>query len=407
MYQVKPISNTDMTIIETIKERAQALFPRMTEYRRHLHRYPELSFKEYNTAAYIQGILESCHIPYTKGVAGTGIVALLEGKRPEKKCIALRADMDALPITEQNEVPYKSAHEGIMHACGHDVHTACLLGAMQILNGLRDHFEGTVKLIFQPGEEQSPGGASLMIADGVLEQPAVDGIIGLHVYPELPAGYLGFRSGEYMASSDEIFITVKGRGGHAALPHKCIDPIVIAANIIVSLQQLVSRKSNALVPTVLSFGKIQGGHTNNVIPDEVHLEGTLRTFDEPWRQEALQQIRTIAAHTAAAYGGEAVVHFPPGYPSLFNDHGFTKYLQGAAADLLGKEHITELDRRMTAEDFSFYTQQVKGCFFRLGTNKDHTSFTRPVHNASFDVDESAMITGAQAMAYLAYKALEE
>lgn len=392
-------------MITAIKNLADQYKATLIAIRRHLHQHPELSFQEYQTAAYVQERLDQNGIEYQPGVAGTGIVALIKGKNPDKRCIALRADMDALPITEQNEVPYKSQNEGVMHACGHDVHTTCLLGAAMILNNLKDRFEGTVKLIFQPGEEQSPGGASLMIQDHVLEHPKVDGIIGLHVYPELEAGKLGFKPGEYMASTDEIHISIKGKGGHAALPHKTIDPIVIAANVIMTLQQVVSRKNNALTPTVLSFGKIAGGHTNNVIPDEVKLEGTLRTFDEQWREEAKTLISTIVMHTAQSMGGDAHITFPPGYPTLFNDVAFTNYLRQEAATLLGADNITTLDRRMTAEDFSFYTHQTKGCFFRLGTNMNNDTFTQPVHNSGFDINEEALVTGAQTMAYLGIKAL--
>lgn len=394
-----------LDIQKRISAKVATLTHQLIAYRRHLHQYPELSFQEYKTSAYVQNILKEQGIPFTI-LVNTGIVALIEGKSPTSCCIALRADMDALPITEKNNHDFISKNEGRMHACGHDVHTTCLLGAMLVLQELKDEFEGTIKLIFQPGEEVSPGGANLMIQEGVLENPKVDGIIGLHVFPELPSGYLGFRAGEYMASSDELFITIKGKGGHAALPHKCVDPVTIAANVIMSLQQLVARKANALTPTVLSFGKIQGGHTNNVIPDEVVLEGTLRTFDEVWRKEALELIEKICRNTAESYGGAAVFNHPEGYPSVHNDVAFTQYLENAAKTCLGADKIVALDRRMTAEDFSFYTQKTKGCFFRLGTNKNNEAFTTPVHNAQFDIDESAIDVGVTAMVNLALHALK-
>ena len=356
---------------------------------------------------YVCRQLTDMGIPFDKGVAGTGVVGYIRGNNPEQNCIALRADMDALPITEQNEVSYKSTHEGVMHACGHDVHTTCLLGAASILNDMKDSFAGTVKLIFQPGEEQSPGGASLMIKAGVLENPKPAAIVGLHVFPELPAGTVAFRSGQYMASADEIHITIKGKGGHAALPHKTIDPIVIAANLIVSLQQVVARRCNPLLPTVLTFGKIAGGMVTNVIPETVEILGTMRTFDEPWRKEALELIKKVCEDTAAAWGAEADVHFPDGYPSLYNDPELHDLVKAEAITYLGDEKVGDLDMRMTAEDFSFYSHEIPGCFYRLGTNKNNTDYTCPVHHARFDIDESALVTGAGLMAWTAYQYLNK
>lgn len=383
-----------------IQALARDLLPKLVAIRQHLHRHPELSFREVQTMNFVVAQLEELGIPYQKEIAGTGIVALIEGAEAGK-CIALRADTDALPITEQNEVPYKSLNEGVMHACGHDVHTSCLLGAAEILWQKRSAIKGTVKLIFQPGEEQSPGGASLMIKAGVLQNPAPDAIIGLHVFPELPSGYLGFRSGQYMASADEIHITIKGKGGHAALPQSTIDPIVIAANIIVQLQQIVSRRSHPLTPTVLSFGHINGGHVTNVIPEEVTLKGTLRTFDESWRKEAIRLIQEVVSHNCASWGAAAELHIPPGYPCLYNDEALTTAVRGFAEAYLGAGYVKPLDMRMTAEDFSFYTQEIPGCFFRLGTNKDNEEFMYPVHNPHFDIDEAALATGAGIMAWAA------
>lgn len=381
-----------------IQEKVAALTQQLINYRRHLHQHPELSFKEYETAAFVKNILSEAGITHQACLA-TGVVAIIPGKNPDKQCIALRGDMDALPIEEKNEVAYKSKNDGVMHACGHDVHTTCLLGAALVLNEMRDDFEGSIKLIFQPGEEVSPGGANLMIQEGVLNNPKVDGIIGLHVFPEFPVGILGFRAGEYMASSDEIYITVNGKGGHAALPHKCIDPILIASAIVLNLQQVVSRRTNALLPTVLSFGKIQGGHTNNVIPDTVVLEGTLRTFDEQWRSEALQLIEKISSDTAAAYGGTVDFQHPPGYPSLYNDIAFTNKICEGLKEFWGANKVLELDRRLTAEDFSFYTHHTKGCFFRLGTNTNNLTNNIPVHNSLFDIDERAINIGVTSVVY--------
>lgn len=383
-----------------IQSHARTLLPKLVSIRQHLHRHPELSFEEMQTMNYVAAQLDDLGIPYTKGISGTGIVALIEGGEAGK-CIALRADMDALPITEQNEVSYKSLNEGVMHACGHDVHTTCLLGAAEILWQNRSALKGTVKLIFQPGEEQSPGGASLMIAAGVLQNPAPDAIIGLHVFPELPSGYLGFRSGQYMASADEIHITIKGKGGHAALPQSTVDPIVIAANIIVQLQQIVSRRSHPLTPTVLSFGHISGGQVTNVIPEAVTLKGTLRTFDEQWRKEAVHLIHEVVNHNCATWGATAEIDSPPGYPCLYNDEALTESVRGYAEEYLGAEYVRPLDMRMTAEDFSFYTREIPGCFFRLGTNKDNKEFMVPVHNPHFDIDEDALVTGAGMMAWAA------
>jgi amidohydrolase len=389
-------------MINKIKTLASGLQPELQRIRHHLHAHPELSFEEYETAAFVAAELDRIGIPYQKGIAGTGIVAMIEGRNPSKKCIALRADMDALPIEEANTTDYRSQNKGVMHACGHDVHTTCLLGAATILHALKDEFEGTFKLIFQPGEEKSPGGASLLIAEGVLENPKPEAILGLHVYPNLPAGTAGFCPGQYMASADEIYITVKGKGGHAALPQETIDPIAVAAMIITGMQQVVSRRSNPLSPSVLTFGKIAGGHTTNVIPETVELEGTFRTFDEVWRKEAKELIRNIAVQIAAAYGAEAIVDIPEGYPSLFNNPELTGQVTGFANEYLGEENVKALEKRMGAEDFSFYTHHTKGCFYRIGTNRNNEAFTAPVHNSRFDIDEHALETGAGLMSWLGW-----
>ncbi len=395
-----------MAMISKIKTLAHGLQPELQRIRHHLHAHPELSFEEYETAAYVAAELDRIGIPYRKGIAGTGIVALIEGRNPGRTCIALRADMDALPIEEANTTDYRSQHKGVMHACGHDVHTTCLLGAATILHTLKDEFEGTFKLIFQPGEEKSPGGASLMIAEGVLENPKPAAILGLHVYPNLPAGTAGFCPGQYMASADEIYITVKGKGGHAALPQETIDPIAIAALIITGMQQVVARRSNPLSPSVLTFGKIAGGHTTNVIPETVELEGTFRTFDEVWRKEAKTLIRNIAEQIAAAYGAEAIVDIPEGYPSLYNNPELTAQANSFATEYLGDENVKALDKRMGAEDFSFYTHHTPGCFYRIGTNHNNEAYMAPVHNPRFDIDELALETGAGLMSWLGLQVLQ-
>ncbi|RYE24350.1 MAG: amidohydrolase [Sphingobacteriales bacterium] len=393
-------------MIDLIRRKAEQYFPEVQAIRHHIHTYPELSFEETNTAAFIAGRLTEWDIEHQTGVAGTGVVALIKGKNPTKKCIALRADMDALPIQELNDTGYRSQNDGVMHACGHDVHSSCLLGVARILNDMKDDFEGTVKLIFQPGEEKHPGGASLMIKDGVLEDPKPEAIYALHVYPHLPSGTVGFRSGQYMASADEVYITIEGKGGHAALPHQTIDPIAISAHVIVSLQQVVARKSNPLIPSVLTFGKIAGGFATNVIPDKVEILGTLRTMDETWRSEAHQWIKQITEQTCAAYGATAVVDIPVGYPSLFNDPATTDMAEGWAKEYLGSDNVKTLDRRMAGEDFSFYTHHMPGCFFRIGTNRKNEEFTAPVHNARFDIHEDAMKTGVGVFTYIALSALQ-
>ncbi len=393
-------------MINKIREKAEKYFPEVQAIRHHIHANPELSFQEHNTASFISGKLKEWGIQHQTGVAGTGIVALIEGKQPEARCIALRADMDALPITEANEVPYKSKNNGIMHACGHDVHSSCLLGTARVLHELRHEFEGSIKLIFQPGEEKHPGGASLLIKEGVLQNPKPEAIFALHVYPHLPSGTAGFRAGQYMASADEIYITIEGRGGHAALPHQTIDPIAIAAQVITGLQQVISRKSNPLIPSVLTFGKISGGFATNVIPDKVEILGTLRTMDEKWRYEAHQWIRDVIEQTCNAYGAKATVEIPKGYPSLFNDPHLTLQAETWARQYLGAPQVHTLDMRMAAEDFSFYTLEVPGCFFRIGTNKNNEQFTAPVHNAHFNIDEDALKTGVGLFSWIAFQAMK-
>lgn len=393
-------------MINEIRQKVNEHFSEIQAIRHHIHAHPELSFEEYQTSNFIASKLTEYGITNQTVVAGTGIIALIEGKNPGKRCIALRSELDALPILEANNVSYRSQNDGVMHACGHDVHTTCLLSAARILNEMKDEWEGTIKLIFQPGEEKHPGGASLLIAAGVLENPRPQAIIAQHVYPTLPAGVVGFRPGQYMASTDEIYITVEGKGGHAALPNTTIDPIAIAAQLITNLQQVVSRKANPIIPTVLSFGRISGGHVNNVIPDKVEIEGTFRTMDEKWRNEAHQWIKDITHHTCAAYGATSTVEIPKGYPSLFNDPAFTAQAESWAKQFLGDNNVKLLDLRMTADDFAFYSHEVPGCFYRLGTNRGGTEFTASVHNAHFDIDEDALKTGTGLMTWLALNALQ-
>lgn len=385
-----------------INELTEKYLSEFIAIREHIHAHPELSFQEFETAKFISAKLTEFGVRHTSGVAGTGIVALIEGQNPSSKTIALRADMDALPILEKNNTSYCSQNEGIMHACGHDVHSTCLLGAAKILQETRHLWEGTIKCIFQQGEEKHPGGASLLIKAGVLENPKPDAIFALHVYPHLPYGMVGFREGQYMASADEIYITVHGKGGHAALPHQTIDPIAIAANLIVSLQQIISRNNNPLNPSVLSFGQIHGGNAGNVIPDQVRIEGTLRCMDEEWRKKAHELITLHTELLCKAMGATATVEIPMGYPFLMNHPATTKRARQIAMDALGEEHVVELDRRMAAEDFSFYTHHVPGCFFRLGTSYEG-KFTKPVHNAEFDIYQQSIGIGVRMLCEIATK----
>lgn len=388
-------------MIDAIRRLATEGFPEWQRIRHHIHAHPELSFIEHETARFISGQLAEWGIDHQTGIAGTGIVGVLEGKTAGNKCVAIRAELDALPIRELNDTDYVSKKEGIMHACGHDVHATSLLGILYILKKLKNEWEGQIKFIFQPGEEQHPGGGSLMIADGVLENPKVDAILGMHVYPTLPSGFVGFRSGQYMAATDEIHITIHGKGGHAALPHQTIDPVTIAAQVITTLQQVVSRRSNPVSPSVLSFGMIAGGTVNNVIPDTVELAGTLRTMNEAWREEAHQLISRIVHNTCEAFGATATISIPKGYPSLYNNPELTAQAEALAKEYLGADQVKTLDLRMTADDFAFYGHQVPGCFFRIGTNKNGTEFTASVHNPHFDIHEEAMITAIGTMAWIA------
>ena len=390
---------------KSIKELAADFAHDIVAIRQHLHANPELSFQEYNTSAFVKQKLEELGLnPMI--MADTGIVALVEGKNPGVKTVALRADMDALPIIEQNDVPYKSKNEGVMHACGHDVHTSSLLGTARILTQLRDQFEGTVKLVFQPGEEIIPGGASLMIKAGVLQNPAPDAMFGQHVFPMLPAGKVGVKSGMYMASSDELYVTVKGKGGHGAMPESNIDPVLISAHIIVALQQIVSRNANPKMPTVLSFGKVIANGATNVIPNEVKMEGTFRTMDEPWRAEAHRKMKKMAEQMAEAMGGTCEFEVRKGYPYLQNNPELTQKMYTAAQQYLGAENVVDLDIWMAAEDFAYYTQQVDSCFYRLGTRNESRGITSSVHTPTFDIDEAALETGMGLMAWLALQELK-
>ena len=392
-------------MVDRIKQLSSNYFKEINEIREHLHANPELSFKEHNTSKYVQRKLTEYGIEFQAGYVETGIIGLIKGKNPTSKSIALRGDMDALPIIEDSSAAYCSKNKGVMHACGHDVHTSCLLGAAKILKQLENEFEGTIKLIFQPGEERLPGGAKLMIEEGVLENPTPQKVIGQHVYPDLEVGKVGFKKGMYMASADELHVTVKGKGGHAALPHRFIDPILIASNIIVSLQQIVSRSAKPDVPSVLSFGKIIGEGSTNIIPDEVKLEGTFRTMDEEWRFDAHKKMKALAESIALGIGGSCDFDVRVGYPYLVNDEVVTETHIQAAKEYLGEENVVDLDLRMTAEDFSYYSQVAPVCFYRLGTRNEANGITSGLHTSTFDIDSKALEIGMGVMAYGAIKQL--
>jgi amidohydrolase len=396
-----------MELIQQIKALARDIAGDVVGMRRYIHAHPEMSFEEHNTAQYIADALRKLGLEVQEGIAGTGVVALVHGRDAGQKTVALRADIDALPIVEQNDVPYKSTNRGVMHACGHDVHTASLLGTAIILTRLKDHFSGSVKLIFQPGEEKAPGGASLMIREGVLENPKPSSIFGQHVMTQIPAGKVGFREGLYMASADELYLTVRGSGGHAAMPDKNVDPIIIASTILVTLQQIVSRQANPTTPTVLSFGRIVGEGATNVIPDEVKIEGTFRTLDERWRREALEKMKKAAESIAEGLGARCDFNIVHGYPFLHNHEGLTRRARQYAEEYMGAENVVDLDVWMAAEDFSYYSQEMDACFYRLGVRNDEKGIVSGVHTPTFNIDEHALEIGPGLMAWLALRTLEE
>ena len=392
-------------ILDRIKSVASEIKPEVIRLRRHMHMHPELSYQEFKTAEFIAAALREIGLDPHEGVAGTGVTALVKGRQPDKKTIALRADIDALPITEANDVEYKSVNEGIMHACGHDVHTSSLLGTAMILNQLRDEFEGTVKLIFQPGEEKNPGGASLMIKDGVLKDPAPTQIFGQHVMPLLPVGKIGFKPGMYMASADEIYLTVRGKGGHGAIPDLTVDPVVIASHIIIALQQVVSRKADPKSPTVLTFGKVIANGATNIIPDKVEIAGTFRALNEDWRGRAHTIIRNMAESIAEGMGGVCEVNIDRGYPFLKNDEELTQRTKKWAEEYVGEENVVDLTIWMGAEDFSYYSQEIPACFYRLGTRNEEKNITSYVHTPTFNIDEDALGIGPGLMAWFAIREL--
>lgn len=391
-----------------IKERiqliAEGIFNDVVGNRRHLHTHPELSFQEVATSAFVASKLDELEIPYVR-MADNGLVGLIKGTKPSNAVVALRADMDALPITEANEVSYKSQNPGVMHACGHDAHTSSLLGTARILSQMKDDFAGTIKLIFQPAEEKLPGGANLMIQQGVLENPKPAAVIGQHVMPLIEAGKVGFRAGKYMASTDEIYVRVIGKGGHGAQPQQNIDPVIITAHILTALQQVVSRFADPKNPSVLSFGKVIANGATNVIPNEVYLEGTFRTMDEKWRADAHVKMKKLAEGVAESMGAKCEFNIMKGYPYLINEEKLTANVKGYAEDYLGKENVLDLDIWMAGEDFAYYSQVADSCFYRLGTRNESRGITSAVHTPTFDIEESALQHSTGLMAYIALKQL--
>jgi amidohydrolase len=390
-----------MDFKQKIKDLTQKYYPEIIAIRRHIHENPELSFEEHNTSKYICSKLDEYGIEYKAGFVKTGIVGSIKGKNPQKKVIALRADMDALPIHESDNNPFKSCNQGVMHACGHDAHSASLLGTAKILNELKDQWEGTILLIFQPGEEKFPGGAKLMMEEGALDNPKPEIIIGQHVLPDMASGDVGFKEGMYMASGDEIYLTVRGKGGHAAMPHTLNDNVLIAANIIVSLQQIVARMVPANIPTVLSFGRVIADGATNIIPEKVEIAGTLRTMNEEWRAKIKKHIRKIASEMAQSMGATCEVMINDGYPVVTNSEIITQIASDAAKTYLGEERVHKMDIRMTAEDFGYYTQAYPCTFYRFGVKQVNNISTGGLHTPGFNLNESSLETSVGLMAYIA------
>jgi amidohydrolase len=391
-------------MLEQIKALAKDIAAETIAHRRHLHAHPELSFEEYQTQQYVIAQLQKLGVDSQK-IANTGLVAVVEGKNPSKKTVALRADMDALPIIETNQVPYASKNPGVMHACGHDVHTASLLSTSKILHSIRGQFEGTIKLIYQPAEEKAPGGASIMIQEGVLENPKPSKILGQHVAPNIPVGKIGFREGMYMASTDELYMTITGKGGHGAMPDQCIDPILVASHIIIALQQIISRNKDPKAPGVLTFGRIEGLGATNVIPNVVKIQGTWRCMNEIWRADGLARMQKMACGMAEAMGASCQFEIIKGYPYLENEPLLTRRMKTAAISYMGAENVVDLDLWMAGEDFAFYTHHVDACFYRLGTRNEAKGIVAGVHTPNFDIDEQALSIGPGLMAWLALQEL--
>jgi amidohydrolase len=395
-------------MLEEIKSLANLHFPSVQKFREHFHQFPELSFQEKQTTQFIIQTLQNWNIEVSQGPLDTGCVAWIKGKNPNNKTISLRADIDALPIQESNTSDYKSKHEGIMHACGHDVHTSCLLGAVYILNQIKDQLNGTVQCIFQPGEEVLPGGAKLLIEKGVLAKSDSQSILGQHVHPTLEAGKIGIKAGIFMASTDEIHLNIKGKGGHAAMPNEYINPIVIASKIVDQLTShfMLQDASQKNIPTVFAIGDIKAHGATNVIPESCMLKGTFRTMDETWRSAAHDYIQNSIAKVCDQYQAQFELNIIKGYPVLHNNESLTAQIKSWSEVYLGKDNVIDLPIRMTAEDFAYYSQIMPACFYRLGTNLNNDTFTSGVHTPTFDINPKALEIGSGLMAWLAYQQLK-
>jgi amidohydrolase len=394
-----------MDLSEKIKKLSDKYFSETVEIRRHIHKHPELSFNEFKTSEFIQSKLREYGIPFKAGYVKTGIVAKIEGKDPKGKVIALRADMDALPIREETGLDFQSVNDGVMHACGHDAHSAALLGAARILNDLKGEWSGTVLLVFQPGEEVDPGGARLMLQEGIFDDIKPDMVIGQHVLPEMQTGHVGFKEGMYMASGDEVHITIKGKGGHAAMPHALTDTVLIASQVIVNLQQIASRFVPAGIPVVLSFGKIVADGATNIIPEKVRISGTFRIMNEEWRSKAKKRIEDIVKSTAEGMGAKAEIDIKDGYPVVFNNIEATRKAALSAREFLGNENVEEMDIRMTAEDFGFYSREFPSVFYRFGVKREEGETGR-LHTSTFNLNEEALRTASGTMAAIAVDLLK-
>ena len=393
-------------MIEKIRKLTNNVFQYTVDCYRQLHMYPELSFAEFETSAFIQQELLKAGIPFRANIAGTGILGKIEGKNPAKKVIALRADMDALPVNEKTDIPWKSKRQNIMHACGHDTHVASLLGAARILNELKNEFEGTILLIFQPGEEKSPGGANLMLQDNIFKDVEPELIIAQHASIDFPTGTMAFLPGIIMASADEIHLCIHGKGGHGALPHLCNDTVLAASQAIVALQQVRSRLCHPLIPMVLTFGKLIADGATNVIPNEVLLSGTFRTVDEKWRADGINHIKRIITDTCSANGCTVDIDIPVGYPCVINDKIVTENARNFAIEWAGEENVRELELRMTSEDFGFFSQKYPCTFYRYGVKGDSNQNTGGLHSPTFCIDENALKTGSGGLAWIAWKMIQ-
>ena len=391
--------------VHDAKNEAKKISDWIIEIRRELHKHPELMYEEFKTSELVRRELDGLGIPYKSPIAKTGVLATIgSGNGP---CVALRADMDALPIHEETDVPFRSEIDGKMHACGHDCHTAMLLGAAKILKSKENEINGTIKLLFQPAEEGGAGG-KLMREEGVLENPEVERIFGLHVWPQMPTGQIGSREGTFLAATSFLDLTIKGVGGHAAVPHLTKDPVLTSAQVITNLQSIISRELDPLDSGVVSISAIHGGQAANVIPPEVKMLGTLRSLTMDGLLSLQKRVKEIAKSVAKAHGCEAIVDYPGNdYPPTVNDSDMWKFAKEVGTDMLGKENVNDLDAVMGGEDFAYYTQKVKGCFVVLGMQNEKIDAIYSVHHPMFKADEDALHIGTALHTVFALKSLEE